>query len=485
MKISACIIAKDEEKNLPRLLKSLKGKFDEIILVDTGSTDRTVEIAKEYGCKVYEKEWKGFSDARNFASSKATGDWIWHFDADFELEDEEYKKAIFYLKNIPEDYDAAMISIKNLDYDGTVKAISSQIFIHRNKPHIKWVGKVHECVNVDKSYGIPVFVKHYGYEDETVLKRKAKRNLELLLEEINSIDKNSKTYLFKLFYIVQSYIVLSQTEKNSEYIEQIFKHFDEYRKLRSTLWKDESIKLFDYHMYIYAITSALQINDFDKAEELINEIVKEDTDYPDLLFYSSIVKKHKKKFKESMEDLLKFFSQLDSVSKNPFSSGKNKLTESINRIQTAFYTLQENLKNLNNIEIEKIMEKAKKTFKKSKGIYTGLAYYYILKEKNPELSVNFLMKLSKMFNSEEVYLELSLVFLTAGNIEKAKVYLKRGFDVNPKNININLLLADIYYVEKDLEKALFHYKNYLEITGDISIKNRVKEIIEKIRMQAV
>jgi len=355
----------------------------------------------------------------------------------------------------------------------------------RNKPHIKWVGKVHECVNVDKSYGIPVFVKHYGYEDETVLKRKAKRNLELLLEEINSIDKNSKTYLFKLFYIVQSYIVLSQTEKNSEYIEQIFKHFDEYRKLRSTLWKDESIKLFDYHMYIYAITSALQINDFDKAEELINEIVKEDTDYPDLLFYSSIVKKHKKKFKESMEDLLKFFSQLDSVSKNPFSSGKNKLTESINRIQTAFYTLQENLKNLNNIEIEKIMEKAKKTFKKSKGIYTGLAYYYILKEKNPELSVNFLMKLSKMFNSEEVYLELSLVFLTAGNIEKAKVYLKRGFDVNPKNININLLLADIYYVEKDLEKALFHYKNYLEITGDISIKNRVKEIIEKIRMQAV
>lgn len=67
MKVSACIIAKNEEENLPRLLKSLAGKFDDIVLVDTGSTDKTKEIAREYGCRVYEIPWSGFADARNAA----------------------------------------------------------------------------------------------------------------------------------------------------------------------------------------------------------------------------------------------------------------------------------------------------------------------------------------------------------------------------------------------------------------------------------
>ncbi|MEO2069246.1 MAG: glycosyltransferase family 2 protein, partial [Desulfurobacteriaceae bacterium] len=168
MKISACIIAKNEEKNLPRLLKSLRGKFEEIILVDTGSEDRTVEIAKEYGCKVVKHEWNGFADARNRAIAEATGDWIWHFDADFELEEEEYKKALVYLKNVPDSVDAVLIGVKNFDKFGKVKSISSHIFIHRNKPKIKWVGKIHETPNVEFAIGIPIFVNHYGYADEKI-----------------------------------------------------------------------------------------------------------------------------------------------------------------------------------------------------------------------------------------------------------------------------------------------------------------------------
>ena len=84
--ISLCMIVKDEEEFLPGCLESVKEAVDEIIIVDTGSTDRTVEIAKSYGAKVYFHPWENdFSKARNYSISYATGDWIMYLDADEEL----------------------------------------------------------------------------------------------------------------------------------------------------------------------------------------------------------------------------------------------------------------------------------------------------------------------------------------------------------------------------------------------------------------
>ena len=81
--LSLCMIVKNEEKNIRRSLESIKPVVDEMIVVDTGSTDRTKDIAKELGAKVYDFQWKdSFSDARNFALSKATSDWILILDAD-------------------------------------------------------------------------------------------------------------------------------------------------------------------------------------------------------------------------------------------------------------------------------------------------------------------------------------------------------------------------------------------------------------------
>ena len=83
MKISACVITKNEEKNIARCINSYKDIVDEIILVDTGSTDNTVEIAKSLGAKIYYYEWQNdFSAAKNYALSMAKGDWIIFLDAD-------------------------------------------------------------------------------------------------------------------------------------------------------------------------------------------------------------------------------------------------------------------------------------------------------------------------------------------------------------------------------------------------------------------
>ena len=82
-KISACYIVKNEENNLSRSLESIKKVADEIIIVDTGSEDRTIEIAESYGAKVIKTLWEDdFSKPRNLAIEEATGDWIIFLDAD-------------------------------------------------------------------------------------------------------------------------------------------------------------------------------------------------------------------------------------------------------------------------------------------------------------------------------------------------------------------------------------------------------------------
>lgn len=96
--ISLCMIVKNEEKVLERCLDSLKGIYDEAIIVDTGSTDRTKEIAGKYTDKIYDFAWiDDFSAARNFAMSKATCDYIYMADAD-EVLDEENRERFFLLK---------------------------------------------------------------------------------------------------------------------------------------------------------------------------------------------------------------------------------------------------------------------------------------------------------------------------------------------------------------------------------------------------
>jgi len=90
VKISVALITLNEEENLPRTLESVvplvRDGRGEIIIVDSGSTDRTLEIARSYGAKIFVEPWKGFAAQKNSAMEKATGDWVLQLDADEELE---------------------------------------------------------------------------------------------------------------------------------------------------------------------------------------------------------------------------------------------------------------------------------------------------------------------------------------------------------------------------------------------------------------
>jgi len=91
--LSVAIITKNEEDRLPKLLEALKGWADEVVVVDSGSRDRTVEIARSFGAKVFVEPWRGFGPQKNSALEKTSGKWVLFLDAD-EVPDERLKGAI-------------------------------------------------------------------------------------------------------------------------------------------------------------------------------------------------------------------------------------------------------------------------------------------------------------------------------------------------------------------------------------------------------
>jgi len=142
------MIVKNEEKVLARCLDSIKEIVDEIIIVDTGSTDKTVEIAKKYTSNVYHFEWiDDFSAARNYAFSKAMCDYIMWLDADDYLEKSEQVKLLALKETFDTSIDVAVLKY-NLSFDefGNVLLSNYRERLLKRERNFKWEEPVHECI---------------------------------------------------------------------------------------------------------------------------------------------------------------------------------------------------------------------------------------------------------------------------------------------------------------------------------------------------
>ena len=146
--ISLCMIVKNEEIHIARCLDSVAGLVEEIIIVDTGSTDRTVEIVSDYTSKIYSYEWKDdFSDARNYSFSKATMDYCMWMDADDILEETERNKFLQLKQSLPPDIDIVMMKY-NTSFDEAGKPSFSYYRerLIRNSAQYRFTGAVHEVI---------------------------------------------------------------------------------------------------------------------------------------------------------------------------------------------------------------------------------------------------------------------------------------------------------------------------------------------------
>jgi glycosyltransferase involved in cell wall biosynthesis len=195
--ISACLIAKNEEADLPACLDSLRELADQIVVYDTGSTDATVEVARRFGAKVVLGTWNDdFSKARNAALAHCRGEWIVWLDADETLVCEKPDDLRDLLRRTKPSIDAWSVAIDNLTGTGTGAGFvhhAARIF---RRERCEWVGRIHEQIARRTSHsGISQAVleiariRHTGYLTDTMVRKdKATRNLEIARREVEAGD---------------------------------------------------------------------------------------------------------------------------------------------------------------------------------------------------------------------------------------------------------------------------------------------------------
>lgn len=256
--ISLSMIVKNEEKYLRECLESVKDLVDEIVIVDTGSTDKTLEIANQYGSKIFHFHWvNDFSEARNYALSKSTGDWILYLDADERLSNDskiKLKEKILSNENL-----GVKCSVISLDDKKGISQSMKYTRLFRNNNSLKFSGKVHEQIEyslLENDYKIvdsEIKIFHYGYNvSNDELKIKAKRNLDLLIEEYLS---NKSSYIS--YQIANSYLILEDLSNSINY----YKRAIDDPNLKSEFKEVCFLQLADFEMRNNNLQNAKQYID--------------------------------------------------------------------------------------------------------------------------------------------------------------------------------------------------------------------------------
>ncbi len=223
--VSLCMIVRNEAQNIRRCLESVAGAVDEIIVVDTGSTDETCQIAREAGARVYRFLWnENFSDARNFSLEQAKGDWILFLDADEELAGESRE----VLKKLVAEETVEGYFVKIINYigsEGWTETCPDLVFrLFRNRREYRFRGAIHEQIanvilekNSNASYRVAenMVIIHYGYLDVQIAeKQKKERNLKLIQRELGQDPDNR---LLRYHYGVE----LFRAERYAEAAEEL------------------------------------------------------------------------------------------------------------------------------------------------------------------------------------------------------------------------------------------------------------------------
>lgn len=233
--ISVCLIAKNEEKHIEECLRRLQPYGFEIVLADTGSVDRTTELARKYTDRIFHYDWcDDFSAAKNFAMQKASHDWILSLDCDEYLESLDLDVLQSYMEQYPQH--AGRILIRNrFTENGQTSfdqvrvsrfvnrrcyrfegAIHEQLVpfqhgdspdSHNQKPAIDQCDEAHS--RVKQVYPAPITVLHVGYDgSEEEMRRKSERNIALLKRELESYGPDPYLY----YQLGQSYRKLQDYE---------------------------------------------------------------------------------------------------------------------------------------------------------------------------------------------------------------------------------------------------------------------------------
>lgn len=409
------MIVKSEEQFLPACLESVKDYVDEIIIVDTGSTDSTVEIAKEYGAKIYHHAWENsFSKARNYSLKYANSDWILILDADEEVDNVDAHK----LKEVIKDNKINVIFLPVFAKTNGSKnlAVANSERIFKNHLGVHYEGIVHNNLKyTGPTKKVNIKLYHYGYNlDEDQMERKFIRTSNLLKGQIKNDPKNP---------IPHHYLAISCLDRNR--YDECIKEGLEAIRLFELQKSNTQLRLLTY----YTVSVAFyRKKDLTNAE---NYALKALDLYPDYLdsysILSSIYFLHKE-YGKCIEATKKYLRLLKTIESDPTTA----LAIPYNTLQ---HTWQAHLR-------------------------TAIVYFQLDKENEGSQALKNAVNCSN--NAWEPYLAIGKYFMEQNKFRLAERLLKDGLKNNPKNKDIQYYIAEMYEKSGSSDKALAYFKQILQ-----------------------
>lgn len=306
--ISLCMIVKNEEELLPKCFESVKAHVDEIVIVDTGSTDRTVDIAKSYGARVFIHPWEGhFSKHRNQSIGYATKEWILILDADEFVE----ARSAEYLRHVlnEKEADSLYLSVRSAFDCSKGEAIHNSIRLFRNNGEIHYEGRVHNrLVGAISSKMLPVTVFHEGYNlTSEKSHEKFLRTTELLKKDIEENTEHPRAY----HYLAASFL---SEERYHEALEYAYKAIDLAEE------QGHSDHLYLWSHFIAGLSS-LKLGRSREAEDISLRALEKSAMHLDSHYLLTIVYSQKKRWDKVLHHSREFCALVKTYDENPGQFG--------------------------------------------------------------------------------------------------------------------------------------------------------------------
>nr|WP_106783734.1 TDP-N-acetylfucosamine:lipid II N-acetylfucosaminyltransferase [Lysinibacillus timonensis] len=384
-RLSICMIVKDEEKNLRRCLDSLKPlletDFVELIVVDTGSKDKTVEIAKEYTNRIYYHQWNNnFSDMRNISISYAKGNWILILDADEKISNINNLILLLEQKNLNQ-YNTVQFQINNIlsmNEDIINTTTSERMF--KNDGDFCYFGSVHNQPNLKRPIlRSDIHIIHYGYinDDKDLMEKKFQRTATLLKEELKEDPKN----IYYRFQLSRSFLMHGDTYEAYEEI----KHAYNLVKLEQA----NKLKMY-YYVYVELARVSFIIKRYQETVKICKEALMIKPNYIDFYYYLGYAHFNLKEYDEGIIALKKYFSLIQN-----YQDSLDEITS------VELYTVNTRSKNLTALRLSQHLY--------NEGFYSeSLTYAKIIDDKDlqNELFIKNLLKQKEFEKVVKLYNEV-------------------------------------------------------------------------------
>ena len=293
--ISLCMIVKDEERVLAECLESARPYFSEVIVVDTGSTDRTKAIAEEYASKVIDSPWKeSFSEARNVSISHATGDWIFWLDADDTVPIRTGMAILDFVLKASKDTLGFVVPVQFVEEGPSGGTRVDHLKLFRNLPGLEFEGRIHEQILESlRKHPVRILridepIMHSGYDvSPEGQAKKRERDMRLLALDL----KERPDHPFVLFN-------MGMTEHHAGLHEEAIAWLDK------SLEKSAVGETFRRKAYALKVLSQRALGNLDGAKETVLKGLGELDQDSELRFLHGLILTETKHFAESLEQYL-------------------------------------------------------------------------------------------------------------------------------------------------------------------------------------